>query len=833
MRRQEFVIVSIYDTETCNIGDDETARAYPILFIDNDIRDVDLYDYEPDRDDKVRFYRHEEEMQTRIDEYVEWGVIVGKTPVICAYNLMFDLQPLMEELNERYEIRANAQSSTNVYTLDLLRDGKTALRFWDTYHLEMRGLRAMGETCGLSKASGDWDYSLVRTPDTPLSDTELFYAKRDVQVIPAYLRYLLHANEWMRQSDLGFKVLTKTSVVRQMARHEIEPLTVPKQDGSRLQLRNAFMRLCKKELPKSYSRYALRKACFRGGFTFTSAAYSMTIQHNVVSADVTSMHHTFINGRYVPQDFKYAFPSKMCDAFDSVLGTTLEQVLDNYAKPFKFAFHARVRIRNIRIRKGTCFDRWGIALEPSSKFKRKVESGLDIGNDPAAAAAENEVRANGWIDQFDTAEFAFGKLYAANEIIIHVNELELWTLGRVYEWDSLEYIYGELTTSFKLPPDYVTLQSNKLFEQKSAAKFISYHYEKGVPYEYGTKFIPDGIAAQLKSGTLEPQFFESWYSSTVKGMFNGIYGTQAQDVFKPQYKCEGGTLSVDEDTITTPENYESKVPKSCKVLYTYGMRIVGGSRMHMVIAMELLHRALGERAWVLGGDTDSMKIACAEDVSDEEIQDSLEPIATASTKAIHVCMERLRKNFPDLASGLSGIGGFEIENAGNHYVTHYELWNKARVSWDGKHVHITCAGLPRPLGMYHIETYLEELINAGNDAGRVFQAVLGFDTFVSNDISHTLEHRKPKPSDVFDADVTDYTGVTRHVSAHESTALYPAGRWLGETLKQTNRLSVAYLERHYGRSVETRTRYLEVGGKTGRAVLLRDSENGITEIMRG
>lgn len=833
MRRQEYIIASIYDTETCNIGNDETARAYPILFIDNDIRDVDLYNYEPDRDDKVRFYRYEQEMHDRIDEYVQWGLIVEKVPIICAYNLMFDLQPLMYLLNNRYEIRANAQSSTNVYTLDLFKDGKMVLRFWDTYHLEMRGLAAMGQTCGLDKAKGDWNYDLIRTPETPLTDLELFYAKRDVQVIPSYLKYLLHANEWMQQKDLGFRVLTKTSIVRQMARHEIEQLTVPKRDGKRLQLRNAFMRLCKKELPNSYNRYALRKACFRGGFTFTAAAYSMTVQHNVVSADVTSMHHTFINGRYIPQDFKYKFPLKAYEHFNNVLNTPLDYVLEHYAKPFNVAFHARIRLKNIRIRKNTCFDKWGIALEPSSKFKKKVESGIDIGNDPAATMAENEVRKYGWYDQFDVGVFAFGKLYSASEIIIHVNELELWTLSRVYEWDSLEYIYGEFTTAFKLPPDYVTLQSNKLFQQKSEAKYIAFNYKKGVPYTQPFKNIPDGIAKQLRDGTMEPQFFEAWYSSTVKGMFNGIYGTQAQDVFKPQYKCEDGRLLVDEETVTTPDNYESKIPKSCKVLYTYGMRIVGGSRMHMVIAMELLYKALGDRAWVLGGDTDSMKIACNDDVSDEEISNALEPIAAASTSAIHLCMERLRKNFPNLASGLNGVGGFEIENRNAHYDTHYEMWNKARVSWDGKHAHVTCAGLPRPLNMYHIETFLEELINAGNDAGTVFESVLGFDTFVSHDISHTLEHKKPRPDSVYDSDVTDYLGETTHVFAHESTALYPAGRWLGETLKQTNKLSVTYLDKHYNRHVETRTRYLQRSNETGRAQLLRDSEKGIIVIMEG
>ena len=832
MKRPKLVLAAIYDTETTNIGEGENTRAFPILFIDNDIRDIDIYNYTPDRDDKVHFYRHEQEMQARIDEYVFWGECLGVVPIICAYNLMFDLQPLMEDLNARYEIRANAQSSTNVYTLDLYKEGNQVLRFWDTYHLEMRGLSAMGETCGIGKANGDWDYALIRTPETPLTDLELFYATRDVQVIPAYLRYLLHANEWMQQSDFGFRILTKTSIVRQMARREIERLTVPKRDGKRLELRHAFMQLCKKELPSNYTLYALRKACFRGGWTFTAARYALTLQMNVVSADAVSMHHTFINGRYVPQDFKVCYPRDLNAHIRSVLRTSIGYVMEHYAKPFDCAFHARVRIKNIKLREGTCFEYWGIALEASSKFKKIISPGNAIGYDPANVAQENALRSGGWYDRFQRATFAFGKLYSAEEIILHVNELELWTLSRVYQWDEIEALFGEATVRFKLPPDFVTLQSNKLFEQKTAAKFINFHYTKGTPYKYDTKFMPDGIALSLKDGTLEPQFFEQWYSSTVKGMFNGIYGTMAQDVFKPQYKCEDGNLIVDELTITTPENYQEKKPRSTRVLYTYGMRIVGGSRMHMAILMELLWNALGTRIRVLGGDTDSVKVSCDHDVSDAEIENAMLPLGEAAKKAIDTCMARLRKNFPDLASTLDGIGSFEIENKNAHYDYHVELWNKARVSCLNEKTHITCAGLPRPIGMYTIETFMNELIEAGNLPEKVLLETLGFDTFVSNKISHTLEHHKPKPTDVYFGNVVDYLGNESMVYSHQSTALYPAPRWLGETLKMTNRLSVEYLSNKYGREVDTNTRYLDRDKNLGKAVLLKDTENGIKVVMQ-
>lgn len=829
MVRRKFTIVSVYDTETCNVGEGENTRAYPVLFIDNDIRDKDLYNYEAETDDKINFYRTEEEMQARIDEYIQWGKVVGEVPIICAYNLMFDLQPLMEDLNRRYDIQANAQSSTNVYTVDLYEQetDKMLLRFWDTYHLEMRGLAAMGKTCGLEKAVGDWDYSLIRTPQTPLTEQELYYAARDVQVIPAYLRYLLHANEWMKQSDLGSRVLTKTSIVRQMARREIAQLKIDKKNGKVLTLDKAFMEQCKKELPKTYGIYALRKACFRGGFTFTAAATASQLTRNVASLDVTSMHHTFINGRYVPQDFSVEKPQILRMYCERIFNTTREEIMSNYHKPFDCAIHARIRFHNIRLRKGSCFEKWGIALESTSKFKREQEAGSGIGLDERAVAQENSVRSGGWYDQFSgKVTFAFGKLYEGENVVLHLNEIELWNVSRVYEWDSYEVIGGEVTRHFKLPPDYVTLQSNKLFEQKSAAKFISSHYVEGEPYKYNLTGIPDGIAESLRNGTCKKQFFDSWYTSTVKGMFNGIYGTMAQDIYKPTYKCSGGSLVIDESTITTAENWESKQPSTCRVFYNYGMRIVGGSRMHLVIAMELVYEHFHERVRVLGGDTDSLKVSCDPDVTDDELEESLRPIADCSKRAIDKCMQRLRSTFRKFASTLSGIGSFDIENRGAHYDYHVEAWNKARVSYDGK-AHITCAGLSRPINQYHIETFINDLIRAGNPIEDVLLSTLTYNVYISNEICHSLESRHPQATDRFIGLVKDYLGDTHEVNVHQSTALYPCGRWIGDTDKITNAFSLGYLRREYGRCIDERAKYVMLRGGTVPVIALDPSANNV------
>ena len=512
-----------------------------------------------------------------------------------------------------------------------------------------------------------------------------------------------------------------------------------------------------------------------------------------------------------------------------ILDTPMQYVLEHYDRPFDVAIHARIRFDNIRLRKGTCFDKWGIALEPASKFKKELMYQEGFGEDERNLLQDNYIRQYGWHDVANNAFFAFGKLYRADSAIMNVSETELWCLGQVYEWDSMESLLGEATAKFRTPPDFVTLQSNELFEMKSAAKFIYKHYRYGEPYPYNLSGIPEGIANELRNGTCDPQFFESWYTGTVKGMFNGIYGTQAQDVRRPSYKVEHGELVIDDTTKVTAENYEDHEPGNLRVLYTYGLRIVGGSRMHMVISMELLYRGLGDRTRVLGGDTDSMKVSCDADVSDDMLEKALEPIADASKAAIDRTMSRIRRNWPDKASSLKGIGSFDIENRGEHYPWHIELWNKCRVSWDGEIAHVTCAGLRRPIGETNIETVITSLINAGYPVQDVLQEAIGYNVFVESSVSHALEKHQPKAADVFDESVTDARGDTRHVGSHQSPALYPSGRWLGETLKFTNASSVSYLRRRYGRDVDTATRFVGTDGK--RVWVKREGNDGIETIM--
>lgn len=812
MKRKEFRIAAIFDTETTNIGTGAETRAYPILYIFNDLRDTPLESYAPDTDD-VRFYRHTSEALTYIDDLVEYGRAHDYVPIIAAYNLMFDLQTLMLELAQSYVIKVNAQTATSVYTLDLCVGDDVVCRFWDTFYLEMGGLRAMGETCGLPKAVGDWDYSLVRTPETPLTEEEKFYARRDVQVIPQYLQWLLRANHWLTSDMLGCRVLTKTSLVRQMARREIGGRRVTLQGGKKITLQRAFEMTCNQEFPRDYESYALRKACFRGGLTFTSAKTASVVVDDVASLDVTSMHHAFINGRRLPVKFASAPADILQIACERIVDTSLDDVLLNYDDPFLMGLHVAVRFVNLRLREDTCFDDWGIAICPRSKFVKTLQADTDYSNNERAKTQENSVRAHGYVDSAVNPTYAFGKLYRADECVLHVNEIELWNVAQVYAFDEMHVLYGEATTKTIVPPDYVTLQSNMLFARKTDVKNLIKGYTEGVPYVGDIpESIPEGIVHDAKTGDLSMKFLQSYYGSTVKGQFNGIYGTQAQDVMKADYRVsETGELEVDKTTVCTPDNFAKKRPKTPRVLYTYGMRIVAGSRMHLLIAMMLMYRRFGARVAVTGGDTDSLKISCDDDVSDAELLDALEPLHDAIENAIDRTMRRVRSTAPDMASTLDHIGKFEVEDCGGatRYAEHMELWNKARVSLDiNGRVHVTCAGLPRPDGVYTIEDFMVDVMRAGHGFAEAVQASLGYDVLVDYEICHTLQRNRPHVWGRYVGSVTDYRGVTCHVDAPEAIALYPSGRWLGESEKQANGENLTYIRNTYNRNVETMPREL-------------------------
>lgn len=799
----DFKIAAAFDTETTNIELNGDIHAFPILYTFNDLRNIRIQEYN-EFCDQIKFFRSSSEAYDFIEDIIEWGIFYNITPIICVYNMTFDLFSIMPYLMDNYNFKVAAQNSQTIYTLDLyMKDSNyMALRIWDTFHLETRGLSAMGVSCNICKLEGSWDYSLIRTQETPLTESEREYAARDVQVIPAYLKFLLDSNEWMDERDLGTKIITKTSITRQAGIKRIGKLKIS--DDNNMSILTAFEMICRLELPRDYDTYALRKACIRGGLAFTSANMANKVVRNVASLDVTSMHHAYINGRYIPELFSKSSPSLLMRMVNEVINTDIETILNRYYKPFYKCFHIKIRIDNIRLKNNSCFKKWGIGILAASKFKDKEVLGQGgFGNNDSAKEAEDAIRKNGYKDYVsDNNIMAFGKLLSADWCEVNVNEIEMWCISRVYEWDNIEVIYGESTIKQCLPPDYITLQSNTLFDMKQEAKKIVKLYEPGRNYEYE---IPDSIPNELKNiiykGEASKEFINGWYNVSVKGTFNGIYGVNVQDIFKPEYIVSDGEVIVDTNTSASMDNFSISGINHPRVLYTYGMRIAAGSRMHLIIAMELLYKNLKNRIDILGGDTDSIKMRCDFDVTNEEITEALEPLHKAVRESLNVCQSRIRKNHPELCSSLNHVGEFDIEKCGNsdRYIAHLEAWNKARISLDSDmKVHITCAGLSKPEDKFNLEDFANAFISQSDNGIEEFEKIapyiLGYNTIIGSELSYSLERTYPIYGKLITEDITDYLGTQDIVCEYEVPAIYSTGRVIGDTLKESNSRNVKYLK---------------------------------------
>lgn len=816
-----FVFAGCFDTETTQLTDGG-ARAFTVSWQWNDLRGRDLLDYTMGRDDRLHISSDAGDFLEWIHDVAEWGARIERVPVVAAYNLAFDLQSIMGELASSYRLTAQAQSGRTLYTLDLWSGETQVLRFWDAYHLNKSGLAVMGLLAGVPKLTGAWDYKLVRLPSTPLTEQEKAYALRDVQVLPAYLRYVLETNPWIGQNEFGHTVQTQTSLVRRYGREQIGSLYATET----VTLWEAYVMRCTQEAPRTWVSYASRRACFRGGLAFTGAKLASAPVENVASLDVTSMHHTFM-ARFIPVSFRPATQRRLMMAARRVLDTPREKVLGRYYKPFNDAFHACFRFTNLRVKLGSAFDDYGIGTLARSRFAPVVARyDEQLGADLAEEAAADSVMRAGFKDTCVHGRFCLSKLMEADSCELWLNEVELWILSRVYAWDSMEAVGGEATTCWRKAPDYIGLMSRTLYARKAQTKELIRTYVEGEPYtgEIGEQ-VPESIADAARNGTLtggnaagNMGTLDSYYLH-LKQMFNAIYGTLAQDELKPSFRVNAGNVEVDPDTVPSGESFERlKRPRS-KILYTQGMRIVAGSRLHLVLGIELLHEALGERCDVLGGDTDSLKCRLDEDVTDEEILAALEPLHRAADWCLERGYQRARSNYPGAYVHMTGVGHYDIEDCGtdaagrpvHRYAWHIELWNKCRVSIDaGGHAHVTCAGLSRPRGSYTIEDWIED---AARHRGAEWALAhgLGYNCLVRNNLCHMLGRSHPTPDEMFDEDVTDYTGRTEHVTEPMAVCLYDIDKMIGDTATGQNIETLNWLHVKYGREPDTSFRILERG----------------------
>lgn len=233
------------------------------------------------------------------------------THYICyIHNMGYDFSFLQNEFEfkdvfgreERHPMKATFEDFPNI-----------ELRC--SYSLTQMKLEAWGKKLGLPKAVGDLDYNILRTPLTKLSEQELFYCERDVEVMVKGLRE--YKKKYGHIKDIP---MTQTGEVRIPIKNMI------------LANENLHKKIVKL-VPKNFHMYDMMKKAFAGGYTHANFIYAKEVIEDGGS------HY----------DFASSYPAVMCSEKFPMTPFT-KDLFDNKRLDEK-AYLMKVRYEHIRASK--------------------------------------------------------------------------------------------------------------------------------------------------------------------------------------------------------------------------------------------------------------------------------------------------------------------------------------------------------------------------------------------------------------------------------------------------------------------------------------------------
>ena len=229
--------------------------------------------------------------------------------IVYVHNLAFEFQFMRKYFNWQDVFSTKERNPIKALT-DL------GIEFRDSYILSGLPLFLVAENLTshkIKKLVGDLDYSLVRTPITPLTEQELAYCLNDVIILVDYIE------EQIEQYDdnIAKIPLTNTGRVR---------LAVKKKAFNRNNY--SVTRKMMENLTLTPEIYNQMKRAFAGGFTHANKNYVGKIVKNVQSMDFTSSYPTVLlaSSRFpMSRPFKYDYQGK-------------EQFLKDMKNPLKMFF---------------------------------------------------------------------------------------------------------------------------------------------------------------------------------------------------------------------------------------------------------------------------------------------------------------------------------------------------------------------------------------------------------------------------------------------------------------------------------------------------------------
>lgn len=790
--RKPYRLVGAYDSETCNIAGITGAVAYPVLhqlgLFGCDIMEIDNENVE--QLVNVETYRHTYELTARLDDLID--SVLDYVPVIVCHNLAFDMHALGEWLS-CHEARVLAKSRQKPITFTIKDEsGNPRLVIWDSLVFSGQSLDAMGRDCGYKKATGGWDYSLIRTPDTPLTADELRYAEHDIYALIAWFAWWLKRNPDIEPQKLGLNVVTKTGVVRERRKRAFDGL---KGQGMREDVGRMWLYINRQQAPKDDEELYSMHAATRGGLTFCASRSANVVydlrgsRECVAGYDATSQHPAQMVSHYYPVDFRKCEHASTLDAAFRLASTVpITKILREFSKPFGVAFYGCFRFTNLRSREGSIYARYGVYPLASARFHNiRYVPNEDNG---ASDIFRDDLCERGYTDSAEGARYAFGKLVSANLCDVWITELTAFEIGRAYEWDSVQAISGYATARFVRPPDMAVLSVMRFYKAKNLFKIAMQEYEATGTITNGSDLRAVGVAGPvvdaMESGAMADDDIDTVYHA-LKADLNALFGIEASNEYR-------------EDTILGESGIEyhgekgiKAGPKNPKTWYQFGQRIVGWSRIAQICVMELCApNVIG----IVNGDTDSIKLHIQRDAL-ADIAVSLARYDGALDAAKRHILKRVKAAYPEHYDDLKNIGHYECEFISDCYCAG---WNKAYVTYDvdkrdgARHVKFTLAGLPTNdkrdengrVIRRGVNSFAEVFMQEGATFGQMCDVMLGYNVEYAYDLIGLNARSRPEWGASYHGRVVDYLGVEHGVFEPRALALYRMSKCVNDTSSTIN-----------------------------------------------
>ena len=778
-----YKIVAAYDTETSNIISELSKRAYPILhtlgLLNCNIEEVTNANVESNT--RVYMFRHSTELYQMLDRMVEASP--SYVPVVCCHNLSFDMYSLAPWLSAQENVRVLAKSRQKPISFTIC-DGENnpKLVIWDTLIFTQQSLDYMGKTCGYSKLVGSWDYDKIRTPETPLTNAEIKYAKADIYTLLAYLGYWCKTNPDINPADLAQRVVSKTGVVRRRRYNRFNKL---KGKSLKQTLGKYWMLNNQAQSMKSDDELFTCVAATRGGFTFVSRnnanrVFDLETNKKVYGYDATSQHPSQIVSHFYPVNFRAATVEQLTQSFKNISITSTKHVLNNYHKPFLSAFYGCFEFINLRLKNKSLFKKYGIAPLASARCSDKYASdSYIVEENEDGEAFKTYIAASGYHDEVKNPTFAFGKLEACDKCKLYLTELTAWEICQAYDFDSVQGLHGYITLKFARPSDMAVISVMNFYDAKNEFKQAISMWEDKKSIKNAKRLIklkiPEFVVEGMQKQTIDEKTVKSTYQS-LKADLNALFGVEACNEYRRDtILTDGGIDYIGDFGVVN-------APKNNKAWYQFGARIVGWSRIAQILFMQLIEPHIDT---IINGDTDSIKFVANVSKIDD-INKSLLLMNSSIDNAKKIVCKRVFYQYRQHYSSLDEIG---------YYVCEFEVtqfcaaWNKAYAMREGNRCKFTVAGIPRGA----IDKFADELIEVqGWTFGDVCDRFLGFNTTYTYSFTCLNSRSFPEWGSMFSETITDYLGNTTYVNEPAALALYAQNKIINDTRSVENRRNLFY-----------------------------------------